>query len=128
MEDGNVSEEAKLDRKIASDVGTIEVDTGNNGDIRIIEGLGAEDTIISAYFGADPIASEVERVRVDGFLPCLEGDVGTAKARIGETDTDLDFKLEVIGEVSILWKSKELATSDEGCFSIGEGRGWKDER
>jgi len=106
MEDGNVIEEAKLDRKIASNVGTIEVDTSDNGDIRIIKGLGAEDTIIGAHFGADPIAGEIEGVRVDGFLPCLEGDVGAAKARVGNADADLDVKFEIIREVPILWKSK----------------------
>lgn len=39
MEEGDVSEEAELDRKIASYVGTVEIDAGNNSDIWIIKSL-----------------------------------------------------------------------------------------
>lgn len=60
------------------------------------------------------------------MLPCLEGDVGATKVRVGEAEADLDVKLEVVGEVSILWKGKQLAAGNEGSFGIGDGQGWKD--
>lgn len=68
----------------------VEVDAGDDGEIGVGGGGGAEDAGVGADVGAVPVAGEVEGVGKDGGFPRLEGNVGLPEAGVGESQPRID--------------------------------------
>lgn len=90
----------------------VEVNSGDHRKGRVIQCLGAEYTSVGAHIGPDPISSRVKGVGINGFLPCLQRDVGSSKPLVCKCDLDIDLILVVIREVTVFLESEELAVGD----------------
>ena len=76
MEEGQIGEEAELGREVSGNVAVVEVNAGNHSEGSIGRRWSTEDSIVGADIWPYPVFGEVEGIREDGQLPCLEGNVG----------------------------------------------------
>jgi hypothetical protein len=125
VEEGEVGEEAELGREVPGDVGAVEVDAGDDGDLGVVEGLGTDDAVVGAHVVADPVGGVALGVGVEGAAPGLERDVGAAEARVGEVGganavVELEVRREVAGLADAgLLHGHELAVRDVGGLRAG---------
>jgi len=62
VEQCEIGEEAELLRQVSGDVAVVEVDAGDDVDLRLVQGQAAEDAGIVADVGSDPVSGQVERI------------------------------------------------------------------
>ncbi|KAG9453379.1 hypothetical protein H6P81_006283 [Aristolochia fimbriata] len=129
VEEREVGHVSDLRGEVAGDVGAVEVDAGDDHRRRVVQGLGAEDAVVGAHVGADPVAGEVVRVGVDRMFQSLEGLVGPLQAGVGERQEEVHVVLEVVGEFAAVTEAPELPTADEvHHLRVGQGGGEGDHK
>lgn len=84
MKQGQICQQPQLLRQVPGNVAVVEVDAGDDGERSVPRERGAEHPLVAADIGSDPVSGEVERIRNDSRLPCLQGNVGVAKVGVGE--------------------------------------------
>lgn len=86
MDKAGVGEVLDLRRQVPSDIRMVQVYASHDSEARVIEGLLAKNALIGTDVGAHPIFGGIEGVGIDGGPPCLEGNVGTLQAWVGECE------------------------------------------
>lgn len=123
VEECSVRQQAQLCGEVPGDVSVVQINAGDDTQGRVVECRGTKHSIVGTHMRADPVPSGIERVRVHGLLPSLEGDIGPPKPLVRESHLDVDLVLEVLGEIIILLERQELTAGDVGRLGIGEGEG-----
>lgn len=120
VEEREVLQQAELLREVPRDVGVVEVDPGDDGEVAVPQGGGAEDALVAAHVGSNPGTCDVHGVGEDGLLPGLQGNVGVAEAWVGEVEGRVDG--DVLATVAVLVAVvEELALADVAGLGVGEG-------
>lgn len=113
VEQCEVGEEAKVLREVPWDVAMVEVNAGHRGEVVwVARGWGTKDPSVVAHLRAAPVSGEVLRVRGDGVLPGLEGNVSPVEPRVWEA-----WRVTV-------WRLLGIGTSYRG---EGDGKDYRQE-
>ncbi|WOL07971.1 hypothetical protein Cni_G16722 [Canna indica] len=89
VEEGEVGQEAELVGEAPLELSVVDVDAGDGHLVGVIEGVCAVHAGVVADVRPTPVLGYALRVGGDGVLPCLEGDVGLLKPRVGRGESTL---------------------------------------
>ena len=96
----------------------VEINAGDDSDVRIVWRRSAEDSDVVADIGSDPVSGEIERIREDRCFPGLESNVGRSEIRIRKFEARIYFHL--LSAVAELVKVvQKLPLPDDADFRIG---------
>lgn len=120
MEQCEIRQKTELLRQVPGDVSVVEIDAGDDAEVRIFERRGAEDASVAvADVGSGPVSGQIERIREDRLLPSLESNVGGSDSRVFEGERGIDG--DVLASVAVLVSVvKKLAAGDEAGLGVGE--------
>ena len=71
----------------------VEINAGDDSDVRIVWRRSAEYSDVVADIGSDPVSGEIERIREDRCFPGLESNVGRSEIRIRKFEARIYFHL-----------------------------------
>ncbi|URE16979.1 hypothetical protein MUK42_34682 [Musa troglodytarum] len=91
VEEGDVSQEAKLCEEVPDNIGVVKFDANSDIDRRVVKRHNVKDVVTVTHIGVDLVACEVMEVEACDFHPCPHSDIGAMEVRIRDDNVDLDI-------------------------------------